>query len=117
MNHALNTPAPEALNPFHQAHPLSAETFSLYGRPFEGIAGGELVNTDDIVARLEGSGSEGIYIEVARWDDTEKRWARFAFLKEFDINKALALTEQINKTNGYAPVFHALPDYTTPQAQ
>ena len=34
-------------------------------------------------ARVENSGCEGSYVEVARWSMERRRWERFAFLKCF----------------------------------
>jgi hypothetical protein len=43
----------------------------------------ERFTSGDFLARAENSGSEGCYIEVARWSDTREQWERFAFLKVF----------------------------------
>lgn len=48
---------------------------------------------DGLVARAENSGSEGCYIEVARWNKDAQRWQRYAFLKVFG-GEDLTLEEQ-----------------------
>lgn len=40
--------------------------------------------TGMIFARAEYSGSEGCYVEVARWNQEWNEWQRFAFCKVFD---------------------------------
>lgn len=81
--------------------------FSVYGRPSEGIDGEELVDSEDCVARVEQSGSEGYYLEVVRWTE-EDRWHRYAFHKFFELDEAKHWERAINANSEMLPVFHAL---------
>lgn len=83
------------------------------------FGGGELP-CGEFVARAEFSGSEGCYVEVARWNEEFGCWQKFAFLKFFggeywrslgDEATAERLASIINKRNGSERVslIHRLP--------
>ncbi len=59
--------------------------YSLYGKPCERISREQLLAEQHrdgmLFARAEESGSEGCYVEVARWYEARWRWERYAFLK------------------------------------
>lgn len=85
----------------------------------------------DLWARAEDSGSEGCYVEVARWDEDAKGWRRFAFekIQESGFNEidpatgktkelsheeaAEWLADRINRSHGNrnVSVIHSLPSY------
>ncbi len=56
-----------------------------------------------LLARAEQSGCEGCYIEVAKWNETAKKWQRYAFEKVFggedgkEPETATATAERIAK--------------------
>ncbi len=69
----------------------------------------------DLLARVEESGSEGQYCEVARWSDVWG-WTRFAFYKFLGGEGLTAqdATDQINNAawhRGKCSLIHRLPDY------
>ena len=63
------------------------EHFSLYGNVMGGIQGKNLIDLDlgkdhgCIWAHVENSGSEGWYVEIARWHEKSSEWRRYAFKK------------------------------------
>jgi hypothetical protein len=69
----------------------------------------------DLLARVENSGSEGEYCEVARWD-VVWHWTRYAFCK-FLGGEGLTAQEAADRINnacwhkGKAPLIHGLPNY------
>ncbi|KXS55129.1 MAG: hypothetical protein AWU57_475 [Marinobacter sp. T13-3] len=86
--------------------------FQRYGKAFATVSLAELANHDGTLARVEESGSEGFYVEVARWDAAADQWARYAFLKVFDSTTAQALADQINANSAQLPVFSRLPNHS-----
>lgn len=100
-------------DPKRQAHTSTNERFSLYGREYDAVTLDELSKDEDAVARVEQSGSEGFYVEVARWNEDANRWERYAFLKVFEQGVASALERTINGASpSMSPIFHNMPNYT-----
>ena len=79
----------------------------------------------DLLARAENSGSEGCYVEVARWSYERNRWERFCFVKFLggedrereDWPVAKLAEHHANEINNAArsgqdrlPLIHNLPD-------
>ncbi len=65
-------------------------------------------------ARVESSGSEGIYVEVAKWNEKSHQWQRWAFCKFENAKdpKAHKVAKQIN--SGMFPwmsVIHIMPQW------
>ena len=92
--------------------------FSYYGpNPWEAVYLSELcacgINELPLIARVEDSGSEGFYVEVARWSDKLKGWARFAFYKFLGRNAHLEASEVCDQINGGRDycLIHWLPDW------
>ncbi len=57
-------------------------SFSQYGEECNHIKVSELIKIkDECIARVENSGSEGIYCEIARWNPKTQKYQRFAFAK------------------------------------
>ena len=92
----------------------------------------------EIWARAEASGSEGCYVEVARWDREAVEWCKFAFLKILDHGlmeeilpekgevKELSADEtaewlagRINAAHGnkWAAVIHSMPKFGQRQSE
>lgn len=82
----------------------------------------------DLLARAECSGSEGCYVEVARWSYLRERWERFAFekclggeIKEFpdlgDIETCDLIADFINERmkqgRGRPPLVNSLPNFNS----
>ena len=76
----------------------------------------------ELIARMENSGSEGYYVEVARWNDNPMRWERFAFEKflggEYGNSCTAAacareMTELLNRFHQEedAPLIHHMPNW------
>ena len=77
-------------------------------------------DTMDLFAHAENSGSEGCYVEIARWSYTRQRWERFAFCKLFNeeieglsaVDAAKKIAAQIN---GVYPeesaIVHRMPSW------
>ena len=105
-------------------------SYSIYG-------GGRNITLDELkaendrggmlLARAENSGSEGCYVEVAKWNESTERWERYAFEKYFggehpgddDLATCMSTAEkyaaEINAA-GYScgenqSFIHALPNY------
>lgn len=60
--------------------------FALYGVSFGTLTFSAFVERakkreDAFIARAENSGSEGCYVEIARWDEESIGWVRYAFCK------------------------------------
>jgi len=97
--------------------------FCLYGRV--GMAGVKhadllkLAATGELLARVENSGCEGYYVEVARWNVKDKAWQRYAFEKFLggeieelsDRECAVKVADEINTAarNEDASFIHDLP--------
>ncbi len=73
-----------------------------------------------ILARVENSGCEGVYVEVAIWVDERHRWEKLAFEKflggeigELDaIHAARSVCAEINGVEQeMAPLIHTFPSY------
>lgn len=64
-------------------------TYGNWTRPMDYLSLEDLVNHNlehqDLWARVEFSGSESCYVEVARWNNTANRWERYAFCKMMDV--------------------------------
>jgi hypothetical protein len=68
---------------------------------------------DGLLARTEKSGSEGWYVEVARWNETNQSYQRFCFLKLFDQSDADEITNAINYQfrSDLCALIHSLQNY------
>ena len=68
---------------------------------------------DGLLARTEKSGSEGFYVEVARWNYTIQAYQRFCFLKLFEQSAADEITNAINNhfCSDLCALIHSLPNY------
>ncbi len=103
--------------------------FSLYtvdGQLSRGVSLADLLKVASewcLFARAEDSGSEGCYVEVARWNAKTHRWERFAFEKCFggeDGNEpgsahatAARVASHINDAsgNGDTGLIHGMPTW------
>jgi len=89
----------------------SAIRFSLYSQlAFEFVSSDTLIKDSDCVARVEQSGSEGFYVEVAKWNEDYQQWMRHAFKKFFQQEAAKLWAARINATNEMVQIFHTLPE-------
>lgn len=86
---------------------ISDRRFCRYGEDaFKGVLVSELRAMNDVIAEVADSGSEGVYVEVARYSEQRKRWERFAFYKflggecdiEDDIDIASRFARYINNS-------------------
>ena len=86
-----------------------------------------LLRVPDLWAHAERSGSEGCYVEVARWSELRQRWERFAFAKVFggeikeqpdlgDNETAILLANFINERmkNTVITIVHNFPSFNEP---
>ena len=89
-------------------------TFNGYGETITPIGSDDLIQDENCVARAELSGSEGFFVEVARWDD-DFGWHRYAYCKFFDMTDARSWEAIINANADMAKIFHTLPS-APPQA-
>lgn len=80
----------------------------------------ELRRTAGVVARVENSGCEGYFVEIARWSDKNTRWEKFAFNKFLggeicEDDNALKTAEKvrdlINGTDQQENIFHMMPSW------
>lgn len=94
-------------------NPDRSMRFSRYGRTMEGITLGELMEDSDCIARVEQSGSEGFYVEVAQWQQNGS-WRRIAFYKSFELAEAALLADKINVNSLHCRLVHGLPDAPVP---
>lgn len=106
--------------------------YNLYGNVLgRGLTHEELLKLAqqerDVFARAELSGSEGCYVEVARWAQDRQRWERFCFEKVFGGEHpqesrddppsaevtAERLAREINDAgnNAHISFIHGLPDW------
>jgi hypothetical protein len=92
--------------------------FTRYGENgFDKIGWDDLLAIQDehwsLWARVEESGSEGIYLEIARWNMTTHQWQRFAFHKWEDPkdNQPHTLAKRINTNGTPLRVIHVMPNY------
>ena len=103
--------------------------FCVYGSatsPSPGVTLEELLDlaaSGDLLARVENSGSEGLYVEVARWkygeDCHSGAWHRYAFRKCLGgepsgaLQDAQCLADTINAASGagLTSLVHKLPDW------
>jgi hypothetical protein len=94
--------------------------FTIYTRKplFIGLSEADLIAEQKkdrmLWANVEHSGSEGVYVEVAKWNDPAHQWQRYAFCKFEDANdpEATALADRINEPLAERPSFiHGLPEY------
>jgi hypothetical protein len=109
--------------------------FNLYGgETFESLTYNELLALAEecgmLYARAEFSGSEGCYVEVARWNNKAGQWQRFAFEKVFDeyaddgrfgdvrvatcYERADWIARKLNHAGGVGPgvrLIHSMPSY------
>jgi len=98
--------------------------FSVYGTEFMAfISLQELIeDKDDLMVRIEESGSEGYYVEVAMWNDTLHIWQRYCFLKllggEVEELDALTIAKDVKKKlneawgTEYVSFIHGLNNYS-----
>lgn len=65
--------------------------YTRYGNTFQSISHQQLLEeqkkTGDYWARVEESGSESCYVEVARWNYSVEAWQKFAFLKACEVRR------------------------------
>ena len=102
---------PECLISSSRFAPLPTDreaTFARYGSESNSISIKALAEDIDCVARIEESGSEGYYVEVARWYDSEG-WCKIAFGKFFDLDEAKQAESLINQNSAMLPIIHSLP--------
>ena len=99
--------------------------FTLYGDTWRNMSYHELLalaeDTGMLHARAEDSGCEGVYVEVARWNDKARQWQRFAFEKFFDGDvegetawqRAEWIAAKVNHASKVHHVtwIHTLPNY------
>ena len=95
--------------------------FAIYGDYyFGGVKCYSICQMDDVFARAEESGCEGMYVEVAKWNEKNKQWQRYAFFKFLggeigdDLSceeEARIVAEMINKGRDSESFIHNLPDY------
>jgi len=73
----------------------------------------ELIKVKDCVARVECSGSEGYWVEIARWSYDKRKWCRWAFDKYFDLDEANWICDKLNSVwnSINASIFHSLENY------
>lgn len=102
---------------------------SMYGKGLRSVSLESLIElqreTQQLWAHAEESGCEGCYCEVSRWNDSTRRWERFAFEKYFGgehpdkpdancIETAQYVATLIN-AHGYivefSPIVHSMPSY------
>jgi len=124
----------EALDLFHSTIPIkvlddfeitakeksASFNFSLYGDSGSHISFEDLLKETECLVRIEDSGSEGSYIEVAKWNETDEVWQRFCFGKflggEIEDMDALPIAkmirDQLEKDWGYGSLVHNLDNYT-----
>lgn len=74
------------------------------------IALNELLKIDDLFAKVENSGSEGYYVEVARFNEVKGTYQRYAFCKLYNVDSAIRTVSRINKFP-YIPLIHNMEDY------
>jgi len=99
--------------------------YSLYGRLCARISREQLLAEQRrdgmLFARTEQSGSEGCYVEVARWSEARGRWERYAFLKFLNgddphfpscVEAASRYAGEINAPAlPHAPIIHRMPTW------
>lgn len=81
--------------------------FMLYTKAMHSIPLEELRKRADLIAHVECSGSEGIYVEVGRIGG-DRRIYRYAFAKFFDVDEAKEIAAQVQS---YHPLIHMQPPY------
>lgn len=86
-------------------------SFTLYGNNFKSVPGSDLSFDEDVVARVELSGSEGFYIEVVKYHYGQAKWCRYAFHKVFNQTDADEICSSINRNSSLSPIFKKLPNY------
>jgi hypothetical protein len=94
------------------------DPFTIYGPDEKGdpkkIKYTDLILIEDgLLARTEKSGSEGFYVEVARWNDAKQAYQRFCFLKLFNQPDSDKITNAINYQfrSDLCALIHSLPNY------
>jgi hypothetical protein len=94
------------------------DPFTIYGFDEKGdpkkIKYNDLILVEDgLLARVEKSGSEGFYVEVARWNETNQSYQRFCFLKLFNEPDAEEVANAINWNfrSHLCGLIHSLPNY------
>lgn len=96
--------------------------FCRYGRPTEGVTLAKILEDKDsgYFARAENSGCEGTYVEIARWNEKNRRWERYAFCKFLggelydDDMKAADIADRVVAEINKDPresFIHTLPDW------
>lgn len=92
--------------------------FGRYGRSMGSIKVSELRDMQDVRAETADSGCEGMYCEVAKWNERKKRWERFAYQKFFgndemsEHEEADMYTQYINKGWCHQGFVHDMVDYS-----
>jgi hypothetical protein len=88
--------------------------FSRYSTGGAVITFRDMLSIDnEILARVECSGSKGWYVEVARWNDVKLTFQRFCFCKLFNFSEAEEITNAINwhfRSND-SGLIHSLNNY------
>lgn len=70
-------------------------------------------NNSNLVARIENSGSEEYYIEIAIWNEKVLKYQRYAFKKFDTLDQAEKVYFNLNIQNNYNhPIIHNMEDYT-----
>ena len=92
--------------------------FTVYGEKMGHVGIDDLSAMTDIICRIETSGSEGFYVEVARWSADAKQYRRYAFCKFLGgeiLPDAGALDNarealRLIGTYEYEPIIHSMPN-------
>lgn len=99
-------------------------TYSGGSRPMDYLSVQHLVEHNlehqDLWARVEFSGCESCYVEIARWNNSANRWERYAFSKMMDVqigeedltdeDKGERICELINLDTRFSFI-HSLPTW------
>lgn len=86
---------------------ISARLYSDNFGPLMKIS--EIKKIPGMFARVECSGSEGFFVEIAKFDYVAKKTYRFAFWKCFDRDEATAIVDEINSP--LESLIHNMPNY------
>tara|TARA_Y100001972_G_scaffold82164_1_gene99971 strand:- start:7726 stop:8022 length:297 start_codon:yes stop_codon:yes gene_type:complete len=90
---------------------MDSTRFSRYSdTSFQSITLALLIEDEGCVARVEDSGSENVYVEVAKWHDSAG-WCRYAFLKCEVLEEAVEMASKININSLDSKIFHTFKNY------
>ena len=76
------------------------DRFSLYSDKSESTTVDILFHIsleEPLIARVEESGSEGFYVEIARWSDKSESWCAYAYNKYYDKKEAQFVARLLDK--------------------